>query len=119
MIRIVFEKDKLRAAAYDCPEEEPAAPECCTSEGAADRCKLIGECDCEAAQSGAANEAGSAVWTITHTEVDPAYGGQGIAGRLVAAVVEAARAEDMKIVPVCSYAVRQFEKHAEYRDVLA
>ena len=30
-------------------------------------------------------------WVITHTEVDPAYGGQGIARRLIEELIEAAR----------------------------
>jgi predicted GNAT family acetyltransferase len=41
---------------------------------------------------------------IPHVESDPALRGQGAAGRLMAHVAEVARAEDRRIVPICSYA---------------
>ena len=91
MIEVVYENDKCRSAAYDGE-------------------KLIGECDCR--ENGL-------VWTAYHTEVDPAYGGQGIAGRLVAAVAQAARERGAKIVPQCSYVRRLFESKPEYADVNA
>ena len=59
------------------------------------------------------------VWTAYHTEVAPAYGGQGIAGRLVAAVAQAARERGAKIVPQCSYVRRLFESKPESADVNA
>ena len=58
-------------------------------------------------------------WVITHTEVDPAYGGQGIARRLIEELIEAARSNGAKIVPVCSYAEKMMSGKAAYRDVLA
>ena len=57
-------------------------------------------------------------WSITHTEVDPAYGGQGIARKLIEALIEAARRDGAKIVPVCSYAEKMMTGKEEYRDVL-
>ena len=36
------------------------------------------------------------VWIIDHTFVEKSYGGQGIAGRLVAKLVEEARKNDIK-----------------------
>lgn len=56
---------------------------------------------------------------IDHTRVSEELRGQGTGEVLVKAVVEKARTEDYKIVPICSYAVRQFEKHPEYKDVLS
>lgn len=50
------------------------------------------------------------VWNLEHTFVDKAYGGQGIAGKLVDGVCEAAREEGAFVRPVCSYAVHLFEK---------
>ena len=53
------------------------------------------------------------VVTIRHTEVPPALGGRGIAGRLVAAAFDWARAEGYKVRPACEYAaawVRQNEE---------
>lgn len=43
-------------------------------------------------------------WTIYHTEVDPAYGGRGIARKLVEAVNAAAEEAGVNIVSTCSYA---------------
>ena len=91
MIEIRYEKEKRRSAAYDGEV-------------------LAGECDFE-------EEDG--VWVIVHTGVDSAYGGQGIAAMLVEELVKQARTAAKKIRPVCSYAVRQFEKIPEYGDVRA
>ena len=57
-------------------------------------------------------------WVITHTEVDPTYGGQGIAHRLIEEVVAEARRAGKKIVPLCSYADKMMTGNAAYRDVL-
>ena len=57
-------------------------------------------------------------WVITHTEVDPAYGGQGIARRLIEEIVAEARRAGKKIVPLCSYADKIMTGKEEYRDVL-
>ena len=56
---------------------------------------------------------------ITHTVVDPELRGQGIAGKLVERVVEFAKEENRKIVPICPYVVDYFQKHEEYEDLLA
>lgn len=45
-------------------------------------------------------------WYIVHTEVIPAFGGQGIARKLVLMVAEAAQEQGIPVVPVCSYAVK-------------
>ena len=58
-------------------------------------------------------------WRITHTEVDPAYGGQGIARRLIEVLIAAARSDGAKIVPICSYAEKMMCGREEYTDVLA
>ena len=57
-------------------------------------------------------------WIITHTEVDSAYGGQGIARRLIEEVVAEARRAGKKIVPLCSYADKMMTGKEEYHDVL-
>jgi uncharacterized protein len=51
---------------------------------------------------------------LLHTEVEPAYGGQGLGGRLVRAVFDAARAEGVGLVPLCEYAQGWVGKHPEY-----
>ena len=91
MIEIRYEKEQKRAAAYDGDRQ-------------------IGECEYLAFGD---------VWNVVHTGVDPAYGGKGIAGDLVQCVVDAARAEQKKIIPTCSYVQKLFDKRADYRDLLA
>lgn len=52
------------------------------------------------------------------TDPSSAYGGQGIARRLVEKVIEEARARQIKILPLCSYASKMMEGKTEYQDVL-
>ena len=55
---------------------------------------------------------------IDHTEVSNAYGGRGLGKKLVFAVAEYARANNFKILPVCSFAKAVFDKTPEIQDVL-
>ena len=57
-------------------------------------------------------------WVIEHTGVRPAYGGQGIARRLVEKVIEEARARKLRIIPLCSYAKKLMTDSEAYSDVL-
>jgi predicted GNAT family acetyltransferase len=45
--------------------------------------------------------------------------GLGLAAKLTKAAIEYARENALKIVPNCSYVRDYFEKHPEYRDILA
>lgn len=56
---------------------------------------------------------------ITHTIVPPAIGGRGIAGDLVRAAVEHAKAEGLTVDPRCSYADAWMRKHPEYQGLRA
>lgn len=58
------------------------------------------------------------IWSITHTVVKQEFGGRGIAKRLVLAVIDAARKNNKKINPICSYAKKMMEASDEYKDVL-
>ena len=51
---------------------------------------------------------------ITHTIVPPMIGGRGIAGLLVRAALDHARAAGLKVVPRCSYADAWMRRHPEY-----
>ena len=62
---------------------------------------------------------GPSTVSVDHTEVDTSLRGQGIAQRLMAALVDWARASDTKVVPLCSFAKSQFDKDPSIRDVLA
>lgn len=55
---------------------------------------------------------------LVHTEVAEEHGGKGIAGQLVQFAVDAAREADERIVPICPYVARWFEKHPDQRDVV-
>ena len=57
--------------------------------------------------------------TITHTIVPPEIGGRGIAGQLVAAAFEAARAQGWKVHARCSYSAAWAQKHPDVADLLA
>ncbi|ETW23700.1 GNAT family N-acetyltransferase [Mycobacterium gastri] len=52
-----------------------------------------------------------------HTEVDPKFGGRGLATILVEKALEQAKADGKRIVPVCSMVVTVLKKHPEYADV--
>ena len=57
--------------------------------------------------------------TITHTIVPSQIGGRGIAGELVKAALEHARAEGAKVAPRCSYADAWIRRHPEFEDLRA
>ncbi|MCE3259247.1 MAG: family N-acetyltransferase [Bacteroidetes bacterium] len=61
--------------------------------------------------------AGEGRFIIDHTEVDPAYEGQGLGKQLVKAAVEFAREKHYKIIPLCPYAKKILEKTPEFSDV--
>ncbi len=55
---------------------------------------------------------------IDHTGVPEAIGGRGVAGALVRAALEYARAESLRVVPSCSYAATYIQRHPEYADLV-
>ena len=55
---------------------------------------------------------------VVSTFVDDSLRGQGIAGKLTQEVISYAEKENLKIVPVCPYTVKYFEKHEEYQGLL-
>jgi predicted GNAT family acetyltransferase len=86
MLYYKYEASKCRVACYD---------------GVA----LAGECVYHPDASG---------WVIDHTQVDPAYGGRGIAGELLCRLVRQARIRRVCLTPVCAYARRTFAKNPAY-----
>ena len=77
-LKTVFENENSRSAVYD---ED----------------KLIGECDFSRQGDH---------WVIYHTEVDPQYGGKGLAWDLVKCAADQAASENMKLECTCSYAAK-------------
>lgn len=58
------------------------------------------------------------LYIIDHTFVENAYRGQGLGDKLIEAMVEYARENDIKILPLCPFAKGRFERISEYADVL-
>lgn len=64
------------------------------------------------------------VWTgtdkfiIDHTEVYEAYNGKGVGKQLLMKAVEFARENNLKIIPLCPFAKRMFDRMPEIGDVL-
>jgi predicted GNAT family acetyltransferase len=56
---------------------------------------------------------------IDHTAVPDALRGRGVGQALVLRAVEDARRESFRIIPLCPFAKAQFERHAEWQDVLS
>ena len=62
--------------------------------------------------------AGDSKFIIDHTEVSPDFNGKGVGKKLVIAAVEYARANNVKIIPLCPFAKSVFDKVEEIHDVL-
>ena len=62
--------------------------------------------------------AGSNLIIIDHTEVNDAYRGQGLGRKLLTQIVDMARGNDKKILPLCPYAKSVFDKDSSFSDVL-
>lgn len=88
-MEIKYEEQNQRAVAYDGEKE-------------------IGE---------STHSSSDAIWIIDHTVVDEAYGGKGIARKLVDTVVDEARKRDVKLMATCPYALKLFKTDPQYEDV--
>ena len=55
---------------------------------------------------------------FSHTEVDEAYGGRGLATVLVSEALAATRAEGLRIVAVCPMVAAYVTKHHEFDDIV-
>ena len=56
--------------------------------------------------------------TVYHTEVSPKAEGKGYAKKMLNAMVDHARINNLKVIPLCPYVNAQFKRHAElYTDV--
>ena len=56
---------------------------------------------------------------IDHTSVSEELSGQGVGKLLLKELIDWARKENKKIIPLCPYAKAQMEKNKEYHDMLA
>ena len=56
---------------------------------------------------------------LVHTEVLPAFSGQGHAATLARSALDDARARGLTVRPDCPYVASYIEKHPEYADLVA
>ena len=57
-------------------------------------------------------------YVLNHVEADPALRGTGAAARLMSQIVGFARANNIKLVPRCAYAVAWFKRYPDNADVI-
>ncbi|MGE5520094.1 MAG: GNAT family N-acetyltransferase [Candidatus Dadabacteria bacterium] len=56
--------------------------------------------------------------TVTHTEVSPELEGKGYGQLLFDTMVEYARDNHLKVIPLCAFVNQQFKRHPDkYRDI--
>ncbi|MGK2878375.1 MAG: GNAT family N-acetyltransferase [Solirubrobacterales bacterium] len=53
-----------------------------------------------------------------HTEIDPAYEGQGLGGQMITAALDAAREAGEDILPFCPFVNHFIKTHADYLDLV-
>ena len=56
---------------------------------------------------------------MTHTYVPPEFRGRGIAEKVVRAALEYARAQQLRVVPACSYVDLFIQRHPEYHALVS
>lgn len=79
---------------------------------------FVAEIDTSEAGRMSYSDAAPDKFIIDHTEVRPKYAGQGVGTKMVYAAVDYARDNDLKIIPLCSFARSVFVKNIEICDVL-
>jgi uncharacterized protein len=55
---------------------------------------------------------------LLHTEVDPAYEGHGYGSELARGVLDAVRAEGLRVIPLCPFIRGYLQRHPEYEDLV-
>ena len=54
---------------------------------------------------------------FTHTEVPEAFEGQGVAGKIAKTALEYAKAEGLRVRPMCPYIAAYIQRHPEYQPI--
>ena len=54
---------------------------------------------------------------FTHTEVDPAFEGQGVGGTLVRGALDHVRDLGLRVLPICPFVQGWMAKHRDYADL--
>lgn len=55
---------------------------------------------------------------FTHTEIDPAYEGQGLGGKLARGALDDVRSRGEHVIARCPFIKAWIEKHPDYQDLL-
>jgi uncharacterized protein len=55
---------------------------------------------------------------FTHTEVEPAYEGQGVGGAIARFALDDARGRGLEVVALCPFVAGWIKRHPEYADLL-
>lgn len=56
--------------------------------------------------------------TVLHTEVDPAFEGQGIGSELVRGMLDDIRRSGGRVLPICPFVKAYLNRHPEYGDLV-
>ncbi len=56
---------------------------------------------------------------FTHTEIDPAFGGHGLGGRLASGALDQVRRRGLRVTPLCPFIASFIERHPVYADLVA
>lgn len=56
--------------------------------------------------------------SFTHTEIDDAFSGQGLAGKLVRAALDEIRGRELAVLPFCPFVRGWIAKHPDYVDLV-
>jgi hypothetical protein len=56
--------------------------------------------------------------TVLHTEIEPAYEGQGIGSELVRRMLDDIRGTGARMLPVCPFVLAFLRRHPEYDDLV-
>jgi len=59
------------------------------------------------------------VVTMVHTEVEPAFEGEGVGSALVAGALDDVRAKGKRVRPLCPFVAAYVKRHPEYADLVA
>jgi predicted GNAT family acetyltransferase len=57
-------------------------------------------------------------FVITHVGVFPEHRGQGVAGKIVEAGLQYARENQLRVIPMCSYAAAYIRRNPQHRELL-
>ena len=77
------------------------------------------EMDTEAGLAFATYRREGGVLTVLHSEVPRAVNGRGLGSALVRGLLDHARADGLKVRPLCGFVARYMAEHPEYGDLRA